>query len=111
MVRWQIPERRGSFVIAYLHFGRQQPGDLEQALEDFLAAVRKVRAAQGSEREAVELVKLAGHLAGLRERVDAATVDVAVRLKEQGVSVVRIAEALHTVRPTIDAWLRRLPSA
>lgn len=108
MVGAQIPNRRGNFTVAYLHYGGRPPDDLDQALTDVAAAMAMVSRARGTDREGLELVRLAQNIVGLRERLDAATIDVALRLKDQGVAVSQIATALNTKRPTIDGWLRRL---
>lgn len=107
MVAAEIPKRRRNSVTAYRHFGSMQPEDLEQALEDVAAALRSVRLA-GEDKEARALAILGVHLSGLRERLDATSVDVAVRLRRHRITLVGIALALGTARPTIEGWFRLL---
>lgn len=110
MVEQELPQGRRNYVSAYLHFDSQTPDDIDQALADVVLALKAVEKADGSEEEALMLARLAGAVSGLRERLDATTVDIAIRLRRHGLTVARVAEILKTVRPTIDTWLKKLDS-
>lgn len=108
MVAPEIPQRRGNYLTAFLHFDRQIPDDMTQALVDVAEALKAVEDATDPKDEAYLLGKLALDVSGLRERLDATTVDIAFRLKAHGLTIAQIARNLSTVRPTIDTWIKKL---
>lgn len=108
MVEAEISNRRGSYVKAYRHFGSAQPDDLGQALIDVQQAVDALARTEGTDHEELALELLALRIAGLRERLDASAVDVAIRLRRRGKTLEEVASRLHTVRTTISQWQRDL---